>query len=47
MRKYGTSDGKVLPPEPQDGQGLSKEALVSSVETPRDRAELVEESEEK
>lgn len=46
MRKYGTGDGKVLPQQPDDPQGLSREASLAQQETPRDRAELVRETEE-
>ena len=44
MRKYGT--GEVLKPEPEDEQGLAREAS-NKTQTPRDREELAKETKEK
>lgn len=46
LRKFGT--GEVLPPDPEDKQGLTKEASEEvAVQTPQDRAELARENEGK
>lgn len=44
LRKFGTGD--VLPPDPEDKQGLVKEASEEVAQTPKDREELARENEE-
>lgn len=46
IRKTGSGEGKILRPQPEDGQGIRREAHLGQ-ETAQDRQELLQEIEEK
>lgn len=46
FRKTGAGDGQVLRPQPEDGQGIRREAARSGPETAQERQELLQEIEE-